>query len=154
MPQFFSRRPAKIYTHISIHTRWNTSSLSSATAACTLFIKGGQPKLKTARNRRHMNNMQEGATGIQNELQASIKTSNIMNVVQGVGRTKYNQTQWQWTGATTISFFEGVVTTSRRVRVMISRVQMKSPHTSIQGLRYLSMYVHMICVSILAGRLE
>ena len=35
--------------------------------------------------------MQEGATGIQNELQANIKASSIMNGVQGVGRTKYNR---------------------------------------------------------------
>jgi len=55
------------------------------------LIKGGQPKLKTARNRRHMNSMEEGATGKQNELHVGIKTSNIMNVVQGVGRTEDNQ---------------------------------------------------------------
>jgi len=40
-----------------------------------------------------MNSMEEGATGIQNELQANIKASSIMNGVQGVGRTRYNQTQ-------------------------------------------------------------
>ena len=40
-----------------------------------------------------MSSMQEGATGIQNELHANIKASSIMNEVQGVGRTKYNQTQ-------------------------------------------------------------
>ena len=39
--------------------------------------------------------IQEGATGIHNELYASIKTSIIMNMVQGVGRAKYNQAQWQ-----------------------------------------------------------
>ena len=60
-----------------------------------VFIRGSQSTLKTARNRRHMNSMEEGATGIQNELQVNIKTSNIMNVVQGVGRTKDNQTQWR-----------------------------------------------------------
>ena len=40
-----------------------------------------------------MNSMGEGATGIQNGVKANIKASNIMNGVQGVGRTKYNQTQ-------------------------------------------------------------
>ena len=40
-----------------------------------------------------MSSMEEGRTTIQNEFQASIKTSDIMSVVQGVGRTKYNQTQ-------------------------------------------------------------
>ena len=37
-----------------------------------------------------MDNMEEGATGIQNELHASIKTPNIRNVAQGVRRTNYN----------------------------------------------------------------
>ena len=40
-----------------------------------------------------MNSIEEGATAIHNELQANIKTSCTMNGVQGVGRTKYNQTQ-------------------------------------------------------------
>jgi len=56
-------------------------------------MKDLQPKLKASRSRRHMNGMKEGTTGIQNELQTNIKASSIMNGVQGVGRTKYNQIQ-------------------------------------------------------------
>jgi len=37
-----------------------------------------------------MNNMEEGAIGIQSELQANVKTSRIMKGVQDVSRTKYN----------------------------------------------------------------
>ena len=72
-----------------------------AHTACPLLFKASgqnvmkdlQPKLKASRSRRHMNGMKEGTTGIQNELQANIKASSIMNGVQGVGRTKYNQIQ-------------------------------------------------------------
>jgi len=40
--------------------------------------------------------MEEGSTGIQNDLQTSIKTSNNlkMSVLKGVDRTEYNQTHW------------------------------------------------------------
>ena len=40
-----------------------------------------------------MNSKEEEVTEIQNELQTNIKASCIMNGVQGVSRTKYNQTQ-------------------------------------------------------------
>ena len=73
------------FKHIScMHTRLNTSNLTSATTACTSFITGGQPKLKTARSRRHKNSMGGGLTGIQSEIQAGIKTSNIINGGGGV----------------------------------------------------------------------